>query len=54
MLVTNQHLDKLAAAHADFASCGMLNDTCLAAEIETLRQLEFYQLSILMCANNLC
>ena len=25
MLVTNQHLDKLAAAHSDFTACGMLN-----------------------------
>ncbi|KAG0701712.1 hypothetical protein DFH29DRAFT_1000021 [Suillus ampliporus] len=36
MLVTNQHLDKLAAAHTDFASRGMLSGTCLSAELEAL------------------
>jgi hypothetical protein len=30
MLLTNQRLDKLAAAHADFLSRGMLNGTCLS------------------------
>ena len=29
MLLTNQRLDKLAAAHADFVSCKMLVGTCL-------------------------
>ncbi|KAG0695520.1 hypothetical protein DFH29DRAFT_984927 [Suillus ampliporus] len=29
MLLTNQRLDKLAAAHADFEACGMLCGTCL-------------------------
>ncbi|KAG1837010.1 hypothetical protein F4604DRAFT_1885875 [Suillus subluteus] len=36
MLVTNQCLDKLAAARVDFANCGMLDSTCLAAELEAL------------------
>ncbi|KAG0701117.1 hypothetical protein DFH29DRAFT_1052229 [Suillus ampliporus] len=36
MLVTNQHLSKLAAAHVDFDSCGMLKGTCLSAELEAL------------------
>ncbi|KAG1717847.1 uncharacterized protein EDB91DRAFT_1241042 [Suillus paluster] len=36
MLVTNQHLDKLAAARVDFANCGMLDNTCLVAELEAL------------------
>ncbi|KIK34572.1 hypothetical protein CY34DRAFT_97728 [Suillus luteus UH-Slu-Lm8-n1] len=36
MLVTNQHLDKLAASRIDFKSHGMLNGTCLS---ETLRVL---------------
>ena len=36
MLVTNQHLDKLAAARVDFANRGMLVNTCLAAELEAL------------------
>jgi hypothetical protein len=31
MLLTNQHLDKLAATWADFANRGMLQDTCLSA-----------------------
>ena len=30
ILVTNQHLDQLAAAHVDFASWGMLDGTCLS------------------------
>jgi hypothetical protein len=29
MLLTNQCLDKLAAAQADFAECRMLHSTCL-------------------------
>jgi hypothetical protein len=29
MLLTNQRIDKLSAAHADFASCGMLTGSCL-------------------------
>ncbi|KAG0693860.1 hypothetical protein DFH29DRAFT_815943 [Suillus ampliporus] len=31
MLVTNQHLDKLAASRADFTQCKMLDGTCLSA-----------------------
>ena len=31
MLVTNQGLNQLAAAHTDFANRGMLNRTCLTA-----------------------
>ena len=30
MLLTNQHLDKLAAAHIDFTDHGMLEGTCLS------------------------
>ena len=30
MLITNSRLHKLAATHADFASCGMLEGTCLS------------------------
>jgi len=29
MLLTNQHLNKLAAFCVDFANCGMLKGTCL-------------------------
>ncbi|KAG1733920.1 uncharacterized protein EDB91DRAFT_1238517 [Suillus paluster] len=36
MLVTNQHLSKLAAARVDFESHGMLKGTCLSAELEAL------------------
>jgi len=48
MLVTNQRLDKLAAAHNDFASRGMLNNSCLAAELKTLGK--FNSLLIFICA----
>ncbi|KAG2121976.1 hypothetical protein DEU56DRAFT_873692 [Suillus clintonianus] len=37
MLVTNQRLDKLAAAHMDFKSRGMLNGTCLSAMLQRLK-----------------
>ncbi|KAG1903541.1 uncharacterized protein F5891DRAFT_1185154 [Suillus fuscotomentosus] len=37
MLLTNQHLDKVAAAHADFEACGMLCGSCLS---EALRELQ--------------
>ncbi|KAG2113347.1 hypothetical protein BD769DRAFT_1630072 [Suillus cothurnatus] len=30
ILLTNQHLDKIAAAHADFEACGMLHGSCLS------------------------
>ncbi|EED77334.1 predicted protein, partial [Postia placenta Mad-698-R] len=35
MLLTNQRLDKLAAARADFTARGMLNATCLSAAIDS-------------------
>ncbi|EED82955.1 predicted protein [Postia placenta Mad-698-R] len=35
MLLTNQRLDKLAAARADFTAHGMLNATCLSAAIDS-------------------
>ncbi|KAG2029774.1 hypothetical protein BDR03DRAFT_936783 [Suillus americanus] len=38
MLVTNQHLDKLAAARVDFKSHGMLNGTCLSAMLQRLKR----------------
>ena len=46
MLLTNQRLDKLAAALADFASCGMLVGTCLSS---TWDQIQAQALS--MCFN---
>lgn len=36
MLVTNQRLDKLAAARTDFTTRGMLDGTCLSAAINAL------------------
>jgi hypothetical protein len=36
MLLTNQRLDKLAAAHTDFTERGMLDGTCLSAALETI------------------
>ncbi|KAG1901072.1 uncharacterized protein F5891DRAFT_1128178 [Suillus fuscotomentosus] len=36
MLVTNQQLDKLAAARVDFTSRGMLDGTCLSAALDAL------------------
>jgi hypothetical protein len=36
MLVTNQHLDKLAASRIDFKSRGMLNSTCLSETLQAL------------------
>ena len=36
MLTTNAHLDKLAAARADFTSCGMLEGSCLSAVLQDL------------------
>jgi hypothetical protein len=33
MLLTNQPLDKLAASHVDFQSCGMLNSPLLDHEV---------------------
>ncbi|KAG1745479.1 uncharacterized protein EDB91DRAFT_1236359 [Suillus paluster] len=41
MLVTNQRLDKLAAARIDFKSCGMLNGTCLSATLKKLTRSYF-------------
>ena len=46
MLLTNQRLDKLAAARADFASRGMLVGTCLSS---TWDQIQAQALS--MCFN---
>lgn len=36
MLLTNQHLNKLAAACVDFSTCGMLEGTCLSDELKNL------------------
>jgi len=34
MLLTNQRLDKLAAARVDFANRGMLEGTCLSSILD--------------------
>lgn len=39
MLVTNQRLDQLVAAHTEFSNCGMLNGTCLSEVLHTLGEL---------------
>jgi hypothetical protein len=36
MLLTNQHLDKLATAQVNFADCGMLQNTCLSSVWEQI------------------
>ncbi|KAG1786219.1 uncharacterized protein HD556DRAFT_1434810 [Suillus plorans] len=38
MLLTNQHLDKLAAAHVDFEACGMLHGSCLSNALGELQR----------------
>jgi hypothetical protein len=42
MLVTNQRLDQLAAAHTDFANWGMLSGTCLSEVLQVLGELSSY------------
>ena len=41
MLLTNQHLDKLAAAQADFAEHGMLCGTCLSGVWDQILHMYF-------------
>jgi len=36
MLLINQRLNKLAAVHADFKECGMLNGTCVSQMLKAL------------------
>jgi hypothetical protein len=42
MLITNQRLDKLAAARVDFADRGMLHGTCLSAALDSDEILRTY------------
>jgi len=42
ILLTNQRLDKLAAARVDFAERGMLQGTCLAEIWEQIMRMPFY------------
>jgi len=41
MLLTNQCLDKLAAAHVDFSSHGMLEGTCLSSVVDQILHMIF-------------
>jgi hypothetical protein len=41
MLLTNQHLDKLAAARIDFTDRGMLDGTVLSATLQTIHKSHF-------------
>jgi hypothetical protein len=41
MLLTNQRLDKLAAARVDFASHGMLEGTCLSSVLDQILHMIF-------------
>ncbi len=42
MLLTNQRLDKLAAARVDFADRGMLLGTCLSATLDEISRMYFH------------
>jgi hypothetical protein len=42
MLLTNQQLNKLAAARVDFANRGMLKGTCLSSVLEQLHSAYFH------------
>ena len=42
MLLTNQRLDKLAAARVDFANRGMLKGTCLSSVLDQLHSAYFH------------
>jgi hypothetical protein len=42
MLLTNQRLDKLAAANVDFAERGMLEGTCLSDALKTIGKSLFF------------
>jgi hypothetical protein len=41
MLLTNQRLDKLAAARIDFTDCGMLDGMVLSATLQTIHKSHF-------------
>ena len=41
MLLTNQHIDKLTASHADFTAHGMLNGTCLSLFLNQIHSICF-------------
>ncbi|KAG1801992.1 uncharacterized protein BJ212DRAFT_1450008 [Suillus subaureus] len=49
MLVTNQHLDKLAASHVDFDALGMLTGTILSSALATLEQKRAQTVAALAC-----
>lgn len=48
MLVTNQRLDQLKAAHTDFSKRRMLNGTCLTEALHTLGKLSSCHFSLFL------
>ena len=48
MLVTNQRLDQLMAAHTDFANQVMLNGTCLSKVIQALGEFSSCHFSLFL------
>ena len=42
MLLTNQRMDKLAAAAVDFEKCGMLKDSLASSHFQYLGTIAFY------------
>ena len=52
MLLTNQHLDKLAAARVDFQRCRMLNGTRLSRTLQLVYQLGEFDLYFNMYHSN--
>ena len=48
MLLTNQYLDKLAAAWVDFQRHGMLNSTCLSCTLWLVYQLSEFDLYFIL------
>jgi hypothetical protein len=56
ILLTNQCLDKLAAAHIDFASCGMLDSSVVSLALHpygTSHPLSFHSLTDKIVSDNL-
>jgi hypothetical protein len=41
MLLTNQRLDKIAAARSDFEACGMLHGSCVSDALQRLKNRMF-------------
>ncbi|KAF8268671.1 hypothetical protein EI94DRAFT_1771510 [Lactarius quietus] len=54
MLLTNQHLDKLAASRVNFTKCGMLEGMCLLMTWEQILGVFFNHLLTFIRADTLC